>query len=488
MDKKEFDLIIIGGGISASLMSISLSNKNKNFRIAIIERSTEFPQKVGESTSDITALFLHNLQIDDLLKKYAGKAGLRFLFNENKSSDPEQVAEFSSPTLKTSIPGFHLNRKLFDEEILMEAERRGATVFRPSTILSSALKPFDYNFEIEFNQEKIQLRAERILDASGRFRFLKEELSWNDADIELNTGSIMAHFKGVNTNVFAAQETKNYWKKNALYDISYSTLHLMRPYSWWWLIKVDDETTSIGMVYDKTKITIDDPKKYFNNQLKNDPELAVIVNGATKSEIKVLDSVAYCSEKLVDKGASVIGDSGAFCDPLISPGIELICQQVLWLTELYLDDFKQKSFNNKKWSKYEKTFLSAYDARISLHSHLYNVMEYYDLMADWLRLTTFSYFAFYVHPSVVSKKRLKWPVQIKGIERVGFNLKKRRMNAIVKKRREKNYVHKRKPNEVSFSKIEIVRGNLKLATVPIKLFLRWLWGNMKLELRHITKK
>ena len=132
--------------------------------------------------------------------------------------------------------------------------------------------------------------------------------------------------------------------------------------------------------------------------------------------------------------------------------------------------------------------MSAYDARFSLHSHLYNVMEYYDVTTDWLRLTTFSYFAFYVHPAVAYKRRLKHPVQIKGLERFGFNLKKRRMNAIVKKRRETNYVVKRKANEVSFSKIEIVRGNIKLATVPMKLFLKWLWGYLRLEYRHILKK
>ncbi|NRA10578.1 MAG: tryptophan 7-halogenase, partial [Crocinitomicaceae bacterium] len=117
MQKHEFDLIILGGGISGSLMGISLMDKNSKMRVAIVERNSEFPQKIGESTSDIATLFFRRLEINHILKSHSRKAGLRFLFNENKSDNPDHIGEFTSPTLKTSIAGHHLNRKEFDEAL-----------------------------------------------------------------------------------------------------------------------------------------------------------------------------------------------------------------------------------------------------------------------------------------------------------------------------------------------------------------------------------
>ncbi len=487
MESLKYDLIIIGGGLSASLTGLSLLNVSKQFKIAIIERDSEFPQKIGESTSDITSIFLRSLNIDQILKKQAGKAGLRFLFNENLSKKESEISEFSSPTLKKSIPGFHLNRKQFDEDLLNEVEKRGAIVYRPATIIHAQLKPFSYDFEIEINNLRLQLNSPRILDASGRFRYLKNQLKWKDVDTNLNTGAIMAHFKGANMNAFVSDKTKKYWDKNALNDISYCTTHLMRDHSWWWLIRLDDETTSIGVVYDKTKVTFNNPENYFNEQLVCDPQLSVIVKNATKSNINHLELLPYCSEKLFENGAAVIGDSGAFVDPFVSPGMEMICQQVMWLSKLYISDFNKKKFDLKAWTKYQKTFLNAYKFKFDLYSNWYKTMTYYDLMSSWIRISNVIYFGFQVYPSLIYRNRLKFPLHLKHFGKIGFNFYKNRMNKIANDRSIYDNLKNQKHGLVSFSGIQIRKGYM-FFIVPTNILFKWVYSYLQIEIRNFKKR
>ncbi|MFT6501027.1 MAG: flavin-dependent dehydrogenase [Crocinitomicaceae bacterium] len=483
MEKHNFDLIILGGGISGSLMGISLIAKNPEMRVAIVERNSEFPQKIGESTSDITTLFFRNLGIDHILKSHSQKAGLLFLFNEKRLQSPEHIGEFASPTLKSSIPGYHLNRKEFDEALLLEAEKRGCTVYRPAAVVKSELKPFSYDFEIEFNGENVKIHSNKMLDSTGRVRFLKNQLNWKDLELDLNTSAISAHFKGVDTSSIGSKQTKEYWKDVAIGDISYSTTHFMRNHSWWWMIRVDETTHSIGFVFDNDKFNVEDAESFYEEQLQNDPELSILTKNANLSNHQYWPDVAYCSERLYEDGASVIGDSGAFSDPFISPGMELICQQVLWLTDLYDKDFTHQKFNNKAWKKYERAFLDSYKTRNELYKHWYGIMEHYDLLSSWLRLSLFIYFGFHTNPSLVFKKRLKQPLRIKGPAKLGYLFIKSRMNSIAKKRRDKDFKIEQKKDRFSYSGVKIV-GGVQLITLPVILLSRWIRSYILIEYRN----
>ena len=65
--KVQYDLILIGGGASASFLALQILKKDPAFRIAILEKETTFPPKLGESIVDQTALFLKSLGLDHLL-------------------------------------------------------------------------------------------------------------------------------------------------------------------------------------------------------------------------------------------------------------------------------------------------------------------------------------------------------------------------------------------------------------------------------------
>ena len=146
-EQEIFDLIIIGGGTSATFLCLSILKIDPEFKILIIEKSETFPQKIGESVVDMTALFIESLGIQHLLEKHVQKTGVRFLFNETNSSDPSKIAEFASPTFPGLIKGYHLNRSVFDEQMLDEVKGKGVVVFRPATIVAANF--IDFNNELE---------------------------------------------------------------------------------------------------------------------------------------------------------------------------------------------------------------------------------------------------------------------------------------------------------------------------------------------------
>ena len=174
MDNKEFDIIILGGGIASTLLTISLLKKSPKFKVLIIEKASEYPVKIGESTSDITALFLRRLGIDLILKQHVKKTGLRFLFNESGGKELEDVSEFSSPTFPGPNNGFQFDRKKFDEQLLTEAKQLGATVYRPATIKSFRSESFKTELKVSLNNEDIEVSSRWFIDASGRSRLYSQ--------------------------------------------------------------------------------------------------------------------------------------------------------------------------------------------------------------------------------------------------------------------------------------------------------------------------
>ena len=110
MLEKQYDIIIIGASFTGPLMALSLINKNPTLKICLVDKDKVKDKKVGESTSDITAIYLNRLGIDEALSDQVKKTGLRFLFKNNN--------EFSSPTQKSIANGYHLNRKSFDKKMI----------------------------------------------------------------------------------------------------------------------------------------------------------------------------------------------------------------------------------------------------------------------------------------------------------------------------------------------------------------------------------
>lgn len=488
-EQEVYDLIIVGGGISASFLCFSIYKINPLFKILIVEKSETFPQKIGESIVGMTALFINSLNIGHLLQKHAFKTGDRFLFNEANSSNSAHLAEFANPTLPGLIKGYHINRKLFDEQLLEEVIGKGATVFRPANINKASFNEFNNELEIEVNNTIKYVKSNWLVDASGRARYVCNQLNWKDKAIALNTGSIMAHFKNIAPPELWDTPKNEYWETCSIGQRKYSTTHLMRKNSWWWIIRLDEHTTSIGVVFDKNKVAFNNAEEYFINLLDTDAQLSIMTKNAERGVIRHIESVPYVCEKIYSKGIALIGDSGAFLDPLISPGLELIAQQSVWLAELLTTEKKTGKFNQAQWNKYSNLFFDAYDARLIIYQTAYNFIQSYDIFTTWLMQGNYFYFGWLVYPSIVFKQRFKYPLRFNFIERIALNYFKKRLTKIYNNREQQNRISITKQNTLMYSGVRVPK-NYRFMYVPFQLLIKASYSYLKLEineLKHIKK-
>lgn len=486
-----FDVIIIGGGFSGSVLGLSLVKKNAKLKIAIIEKSTEFPQKVGESNSDVTALYLKSLRIDHILCNYPSKTGLRFLFNEKNSGKLEDIAEMTSPSLEGVNNGFHLDRKKFDQELLEEAEKSGIAVFRPANITELNIAEFDSSIKMKIQDEEYNISGKWIADASGRRRLLFEKMGWKNIDTVLNTSAIMTHYTGISEERKWDLPKNEYWESKAIGPRDFSTIHFMREHSWWWMIRLDDKTTSIGVVYDHSKLQIDDPQAYFDETIRVDLQMGKLTANATRSEIIVMADIAYLSEKLYEKGVALIGDSGAFVDPFLSPGLEFICQQAAALSELLEKDIRSEVFDEKSWIKYEKNFLKAIKSRMIAYNYGYDFMGSFDLGSAWIKMGNMAYFASTVFPLIKKPSRIKNPLAASKFQLKQIKYFHWRLMRIKKRRQRQKRASFGGPFAITYSGIYVPPRGAKFFFGPFKLFFKW-WIHFQklllLELFYVLRK
>ena len=78
----DYDVIILGGAFSGASAAILLRREHPQLRVLIVEKSEAFDAKVGEATTEMSAMFLtrrlamwHHLEAEQLPKE-----GLRYWF------------------------------------------------------------------------------------------------------------------------------------------------------------------------------------------------------------------------------------------------------------------------------------------------------------------------------------------------------------------------------------------------------------------------
>src|SRR4051795_13503045 len=116
MQPDRYDVIILGGAFSGASTAILLRRDAPQLRVLIVEKATKFDEKVGEATTEMSAMFLtrrlamwHHLEAEQLPKE-----GLRYWFSNEKVTGHVNATE-SGGVLRSSVPSFQLRRDTLDE-------------------------------------------------------------------------------------------------------------------------------------------------------------------------------------------------------------------------------------------------------------------------------------------------------------------------------------------------------------------------------------
>ena len=380
-EEQIFDVVIMGAGFAGNCQARHLLLKVPDLKIAIIdprpiERSAK-DQKVGESTVEITAMFLaRELGLQDyLLENHVPKYGLSFHWPKDLAQTATTEDYYNIWVNRTpSIDSFQLNRAKLERDLLKMNREMGATFINGRvTDFSLAANDNLHHVSIKVDDSKLVLKAKHLVDAAGR-KFLigkkTENLTFDPQDLcGINTGSIWLRVKNPDLKIFDDRHDFNTRGASRIY----TTNHWFGHGHWLWMFPMDIENQeiSIGLIHHQNII----PSQDINNieKLKaflkaNHRVLYDLVESGEIVDLKYLPRLAHISKELISPDNwYILGDAGYMFDPFYSPGLVLTSMAIETVTETIraklaneADAAEKQYLYNEFLVQYQKRYTTLY--------------------------------------------------------------------------------------------------------------------------------
>jgi flavin-dependent dehydrogenase len=304
----KYDAIVIGGGPSGSTVAGRLAQRGR--RVLLVEKE-RFPRfHIGESLLPCAMALLEQLgalpavEAHGFLPKYAA---------EFVTADGSQARRYAFA--EGMIPGapsaFEVDRSEFDQLLLRNANRLGVEV-REATLLT--------RFAIDHEGVEVTLRdeagaetsaaAQVLIDASGQSSLVAGKLNLREMDHDLKNFAVFSHFEGAERHSGDREG-----------DISV----VLIPGGWWWVIPLAGGRTSVGQVGPSSLLGGRKPDPaYFHERIAQTPYLAKRLASARRvADVRTISDYSYAAKRLAGDRFVLVGDAGAFLDPVFSTGVYL---------------------------------------------------------------------------------------------------------------------------------------------------------------------
>lgn len=395
---KNYDVIILGGGISGLTLSIQLKRKNPNISILMLERRKDVAPdsafKIGESISELGSHYFREVLglKDYLVEHQLPKYGQRFFFTSNTKEVIESRIELG-PRKWLYSPSHQLDRGTLENYLVNLVQSQYGTEY----LLDASVKDVEFGKDssvvsyTHHGEDKLAA-ANWVVDATSRYSFLKRKLNFaKPLDHPIN--SVWWRLKGVVdvSDWSNSEEWKNYPEVKLRH---LSTNHFLDTGYWIWIIPLGTKNTSIGIVADPAFHPFekfDTYEKAMEWLKENEPLLYNKLEplSANKLDFKISKHFAHHSSRLYDGEMrwGVTGEAGVFLDPFYSPGADLISLNNAWLSDLILRGVSGENVQFRA-EIYEQTHLSLFDAWIPIYHNKYQLMGSSQIMTtkilwDW---------------------------------------------------------------------------------------------------------
>jgi len=413
MQPDRYDVIILGGAFSGASTAILLRRDHPQLRVLIVEKAEAFDAKVGEATTEMSAMFLtrrlamwHHLEAEQLPKE-----GLRYWFRNDKVTGHANASE-AGGFIRSAVPSFQLRRDALDEYLLATAVREGAELLRPAKARDVELSDFDNKLTVEVGSEVRELRCRWLLDATGRVNFLSRRLGLVERNEEHPTAAIWCRWNDVRHIDDIAARAGDLGASN-ISSRRLATNHYTGFGYWIWVIPLGNGETSIGVVFDKRLIDLHHSKDRaadFIAFLKANPALAELLDGASPrlDDLRFYAHLPYSSKQYMGNGWALLGDAASFLDPYYSPGLDHASFTAEATAEIVGLDAKGMDIA-ARMAEHNEAFVRSYWRFFRcIFQDKYYYMGEADLLAAAMILDTAHYYVFVVIPAYRFAKKFVW--------------------------------------------------------------------------------
>ena len=343
LENRTWDVVIAGGGLAGLTLSMQLRQEFPDLQVAVVEKvARPLPDachKVGESSVELGSNYLETLGLRDYLRaNHILKHGLRF-FPGGGTLPLEERCEIG-PAQEPIVPSYQMDRGRLETDLREIVIDRGVTLIEGATvrdpILGSAGEVHTVTVRTETGDA--QVRTRWLIDATGRRALLRKELKlsrgtrhpgssgWFRIEGKFDINDMVPES---DTRWHGAEFRKDRWR---------STNHFMGAGYWVWVIPLSSGKTSIGVVVHEDTHSFDDVRsldRVWAFLEEHEPVLAEAIRDREKLDFLCLKGYSHNVTRpwSADRWG-MVGEAGAFVDPLYSPGTDFIAFANCFTTEL----------------------------------------------------------------------------------------------------------------------------------------------------------
>lgn len=402
-----YDVVIAGGGLAGLTLGLQLLKNFPDMRIAVIEKATrplpDAAHKVGESSVEIGSYYLGQMLGLDahLRERHLIKYGLRFF--PGGGHLPIHERRELGPSREPLVPSYQLDRGRFENELRAFFEEAGGTLLEGVAVREVTLSKNDdphvthYGPADDEDAPAQTMQSRWFFDASGRVALLRRELKLTRKSSHRANSSWFRVKGRVDITQFAPENARD-WHENEWAEHRWrSTNHLMGRGYWLWLIPLSTGHTSIGLVVhdhvhgfqkiqtlQKLRAFIQEHEPHVFEQIK---DLEVIDFRAIRNYSHNI-ARSFSADRW-----GMVGEAGAFVDPLYSPGTDFIAYANIFATELVRTDREGGNLDlrAREFNIQYRVFVAG---ALSLYEHAADVYGHADAMYLKLYWDNFWYWSF----------------------------------------------------------------------------------------------
>ena len=405
-----FDFAVLGSGFSGSIMSMIL--RRMGYTVLLVEKGVHPRFAIGESSTPLANLLLEKLADEyelPVLREFSKwgawqkshpevgcgiKRGFTFFHHRSgERLDPfaadSQLMVAASPN--DPVADTHWYRPEFDLFMVRAAAAEGVE-YLGQTRVEKMVREKEWTIQLRRLDEKMEVRAGFVLDASGAASVLSSWAGLSEADFPdfPQTRTVYAHFRGVprwgNELVNGAAAARwPYPPENA------AVHHLFRG-GWIWILHFNNGITSAGAMLTAGRAEEAgwgnlQAAEVWDRVLLEFPTLAEIFRGAEAvTPFYSCARVVFRKSRVAGDGFALLPSAAGFVDPLLSTGFAL---SLLGIRRLASAFRKAGSELKSRLAEYEDVTLEELDAAADLVSALYASLGRFDQFRD----LTLLYFA-----------------------------------------------------------------------------------------------